>query len=106
VLLGHWPRRPLPSSFFFGVVMSVQLVLAIAVHFVVVAVALWDMFVLMSGRPNETVSLVTARWANGHPALPLLIGLVVGHLFWANCPTEKKVEEKLARDLVVKCQVK
>lgn len=45
-------------------------------------VGLWDAWVLVQGRPDDTVSHVMIGWSQRYPLLPLLIGLLLGHLFW------------------------
>jgi hypothetical protein len=86
--------------------MSFQLVLAISIHVVVVLIAAWDIYVMATGRPHDTVSLIMREWSAGHPIFPLLMGIVLGHIFWSNCP-EHDVKNKTGDDdLVIKCQIK
>lgn len=86
--------------------MSMQLFLALSVIVHVIAVAVWDLFVVMRGHSHETVSRVISVWANEHPMLPLVVGIVVGHLFWQNCPDSLKAKKNNDSDLVVRRQVK
>ena len=42
----------------------------------------WDVYVVFSPEPGDTVSEVTLYFAQRHPVIPFLAGVVCGHLFW------------------------
>jgi hypothetical protein len=46
------------------------------------AAGLWDVLVTYGGHPQDTVSNVIQQWSVMYPVLPLLIGLLIGHIFW------------------------
>jgi hypothetical protein len=48
----------------------------------IVAVLVYDMWVATNGTPGDTISEVVLGASVRYPALPLLVGFVLGHLFW------------------------
>lgn len=60
----------------------VRIVLAVAVHVVLVLVAAWDLTAAATNHPEMSVSALTQRWAIENPVLPLAVGVIMGHLFW------------------------
>jgi hypothetical protein len=56
----------------------------LAASFLVLAllVGLWDAYMGYRFGPEYTVSYIVQGWAGRFPILVLLIGLVLGHLFW------------------------
>ena len=59
------------------------LVLAAALHAVIVCIAIWDIYAAASGNMEASVSSIVRTWSVQFPVLPLLIGVVLGHLFWS-----------------------
>jgi hypothetical protein len=45
-------------------------------------VIFWDAWQLARGRPDLTISFVIEGWSAQSALVPLLVGLLVGHLFW------------------------
>ena len=60
--------------------------LAIAFLAVCFAVGVYDVYVTYLQGSDETVSTVLGRWGAQFPVLPLMIGLVLGHVFWPRIP--------------------
>ncbi len=56
--------------------------LAAALLLVVVLAGLWDIWVISMGRQADTVSAVLHQWSLQFPILPLIVGLLLGHIFW------------------------
>jgi hypothetical protein len=57
----------------------------------VVAVSVvYDVVAYLRGGVHSTISRVTLAWASGHPVVPFGVGVLCGHLFWAQ-PEPKKV---------------
>ena len=50
----------------------------------------WDVYVYMNPPDGDTISELALDTAKDHPVLPLIIGIVAGHLFW---PQRKKGDE-------------
>ena len=50
----------------------------------------WDIWVYIDPPDGDTISEIALSTAKDHPVLPLLIGIVCGHLFWSQ--REKKSE--------------
>jgi len=48
----------------------------------IVAIAAWDVFVLVDGGTESSISHVMIVWAYKYPAFPFVMGFVMGHLFW------------------------
>lgn len=57
-------------------------VLAAGLLGLVVLAGLWDIWVTSRGNANETVSAVLHSWSLQFPILPLIVGLLLGHIFW------------------------
>ena len=47
-----------------------------------VIVGLWDLYAGWWTPPQSSVSAVIQEWSRRYPALPLAIGILLGHLFW------------------------
>lgn len=47
-----------------------------------VFVGVWDITAYATGQESSTVSSVFRAWSHAFPQLPLLVGLLLGHLFW------------------------
>ena len=49
---------------------------------IVLGVGLYDVFAALFLPPDSTVSAIVLDLAKRYPILPLLVGIVLGHLFW------------------------
>lgn len=45
-------------------------------------IIIWDVWVSAVGKEGETISFVMLEWSRLFPGLVLVIGFVLGHLFW------------------------
>lgn len=45
-------------------------------------VGLWDAVAAFSGGSIQSVSAILYQWGHDWPILTLLVGLLIGHLFW------------------------
>lgn len=45
-------------------------------------VGVWDIYATTSSGRWASVSDVITDWSRVYPVLPLLVGLVMGHIFW------------------------
>lgn len=61
---------------------SVGLVMALVLHINLVAIGIWDTYCYYTGHPAWTVTAVVQSWSHDFPLLVLLIGIVLGHLFF------------------------
>lgn len=61
----------------------VQVAIAATVVSVHVLVMAWDVYCSFWLSGSNTVSAVIREWSQRWPVLPLLVGLVLGHLFWS-----------------------
>lgn len=43
----------------------------------------WDLIVATDGKPGNTISEITLYYARRHPVIPFALGVIMGHLFWA-----------------------
>lgn len=50
------------------------------------AIGIWDVLTLVWGEEEATVSYTVLALARAHPIVPLLVGILVGHLFWPQLP--------------------
>lgn len=62
--------------------MSAQFWLSVLFLVVIVAIYIWDAYVLATGRPGESVSVVIRDWTEHQPMLAFAVGVLVGHVFW------------------------
>ena len=44
--------------------------------------ALYELYSLFNGKPDDTISAIVWRAAAERPLIPFLFGLVMGHFFW------------------------
>lgn len=59
------------------------------IAFTTLVLVLYDVFALISGGQQVTISAVLARGAMRYPVISLAWGVLTGHLFWPNpgyCP--------------------
>jgi len=49
---------------------------------IIAVVGVYDFWAGFSNRSVATISEVVYRWSQLWPIIPLLVGLVLGHLFW------------------------
>lgn len=61
--------------------MSRRLTIAILVMTAVVLIV-WDIYVAVNGVSGDTISEVVLSFAQKHPVIPFVFGVVMGHLFW------------------------
>jgi len=57
-------------------------VLAVALHLVIGAIGAWDIWAIARGNYRDTVSNLIGEWGATFPIMPLIVGIVIGHLFW------------------------
>ena len=69
--------------------MNRRATIAILVAFVAVLIA-WDVYVALTPEDGDTISEVTLSFAQLHPVLPFVFGVVMGHLFWPQLPASRK----------------
>lgn len=48
----------------------------------VVAVAVFDIFIINTQGKTESISAYIIRWSHEYPSIPFLVGFTCGHLFW------------------------
>lgn len=49
---------------------------------VLLGVGVYDVFAALFMPPGSTISAIVLNLAQRYPILPLLVGIVLGHLFW------------------------
>lgn len=52
-----------------------------------VAVAVWDIWAQVAGRPEDTISRTFLDWGRAYPIFALALGILIGHIFGRNPPT-------------------
>jgi hypothetical protein len=57
------------------------LILAATLHILVIAICAWDLWASWSNKPEASVSRIVAAWSKQHPALPLAVGFLAGHIW-------------------------
>lgn len=63
-----------------------QYVLAVLLLATMFLAGVWDVWVTYHERPDETVSNILQGWSVLYPVLPLLVGILLGHIFWPRIP--------------------
>jgi len=58
----------------------------------IVAITAWDVFVLVDGGTESSISHVMIAWAYRFPIFPFLMGVLCGHLFW-RMPQTKELDK-------------
>jgi len=51
---------------------------------IIAVITIWDVAVVLMGRPDTTISAVILKLSKEHPMIPFTLGVLVGHLFWPN----------------------
>jgi hypothetical protein len=62
--------------------MEVKYVVAWAVVGTMAAAGAWDVYALYALTAADTVSAAVRQWAEELPVVPLLVGIILGHLFF------------------------
>lgn len=55
-------------------------------------IIIWDVFVLVEGGTQSSISHTLISWAYQFPSFPFLAGFVMGHLFWKMKDTKELKE--------------
>jgi hypothetical protein len=63
-------------------VWSPNVVVALVLIFVTIFVGLYDSIALMFWSAPYSISYVLKDWSRHFPILPLLMGIILGHVFW------------------------
>lgn len=64
----------------------VSLGMALVLVIALLAVGFYDVYVSHFPEQGPTVSAILQGWASRFPMLTLLIGVILGHLFWPKGP--------------------
>lgn len=67
----------------------VPIVMAVLLLFHLTLIGAWDIYCYYYRTPEETVTAVIQEWGRGFLLLVLLIGIVLGHLFFPTGPPPK-----------------
>jgi hypothetical protein len=59
-----------------------QYILALCLLVMFLLVGVWDIYVQAKGEPENTVSNLLGVWSQNYPMLPMVMGILVGHLLW------------------------
>jgi len=59
-----------------------QFILALAFVLILAVVGVWDAYAAFSGQQWASVSVTIRDWISRWPIGLLLLGLILGHLFW------------------------
>ena len=67
----------------------------IFIAFIVVAIAVFDFYIIAAEGKQESISAYLIRWSHEYPSIPFLLGFTCAHLFWRmkDKDVNKKVEE-------------
>lgn len=56
----------------------------ILVVFTAVALVLYDVYAVVAGGKEATISWIVLQWSKVYPIIPFALGVVIGHMFWKN----------------------
>jgi len=62
--------------------MQANVIVALLLLLSFVVVGVWDIYANFGLPPGQTVSWVLQDWSRQWPVLPLVMGLLLGHLLW------------------------
>ena len=51
---------------------------------IIAVITIWDVAVVLMGRPDTTISAVILKLSKEHPMIPFTLGVLIVHLFWPN----------------------
>ena len=76
--------------------MQANVIVALLLLLSFVVVGVWDIYANFGLPPGQTVSWVLQDWSRQWPVLPLVMGLLLGHLLWprGGLPTEVSSVER------------
>ena len=60
--------------------LTARLIILVAI----IVISLWDITVVLMGRPEATISHVLFQSTKANPIIAFMLGVVIGHLFWPN----------------------
>ena len=60
--------------------LTAKLIILVAI----IVISLWDITVVLMGRPEATISYVLFQSTKANPIIAFMLGVVIGHLFWPN----------------------
>ena len=66
----------------------------IFVAFIISAIIIYDVYALIYGGTDASISHLIITWSYQHPILPFTMGIVMGHLFWRMKQTKALMELK------------
>ena len=59
-----------------------QIIVILSVLFIII----FDIIIYKMRGVESTVSRIVLYWAKEYPIIPFAVGVVIGHLFWAQTP--------------------
>jgi len=62
--------------------MTPRVFLALSLMFVLLCCGVWDLVLTAKDQPQNTVSATLLEWSVQFPMLPVVVGILIGHLFW------------------------
>ena len=48
----------------------------------IVVVTVYDVYAMLAGGTESSISWIMIDWAYRYPLFPLITGIIMGHLFW------------------------
>lgn len=49
---------------------------------IIAALIAYELIAILTGPNSDTITEIIQRRTTQHPIIPLIIGLILGHLFW------------------------
>lgn len=62
--------------------MSSRLKTVIFIAATIVSIAVFDVYIIIEGGREASISHTLIEWSHEYPSVPFLIGFTMGHLFW------------------------
>lgn len=64
--------------------------LAFSLLLIIFLAGVWDIVAVARSQPSDTVSTILQQWSILFPVLPLMTGILLGHIFWPTGMPVKK----------------
>jgi hypothetical protein len=69
---------------------TIRTVTAVVLGAAAVGLVGWDIYAIIAGGVDGTISRVVLKASFDNPVIPFAMGFVSGHLFWPQPPPENK----------------
>lgn len=76
--------------------MDIRKITSIVIAIIIIIIAIYDVYAIMKGGTEASISMVMIGWSYKYPAFTFLMGFTMGHLFWR--VRDNKYTKELGKD--------